>query len=380
MKIAFLSTFYPYRGGIAQFNANLYEELAKNHQVKAFTFSRQYPSLLFPGKTQYVTERDNAKVVESIPILDSINPFSYYKAAKKIAALEPDVVVMRYWVSYLAPSLGTVARLLRKRGIKVVTILDNVIPHERKFFDKPFAKWFLKHSNGCIAMTGSVLNDMLSLAPDKPYILQPHPPYDHFGMKMDKAEACERLGIANDGEMKTLLFFGLIRDYKGLDLLIEAMRHLDKSYRLIIAGESYGSFDKYQEQLQNIIAEDPSAADRIFVFNRYIDDDEVPAFFSASDLCVLPYKSATQSGITAISLHFEIPVVATRTGGLEETIEEPGIGILADEISAEGVVRAVESYFNHPDKSIFVENIRKLKEIMSWTSFAKAMTDFCEKL
>ena len=378
MKIAFLSTFYPYRGGIAQFNANLYEELAKDHQVKAFTFSRQYPSLLFPGKTQYVTERDNAKVIESIAVLDSINPFSYFSTAKKIANLEPDVVVMRYWVSYLAPALGTVARLLRKKGIKVIAILDNVIPHERKFFDKPFAKWFIKQCDGCIAMSSSVLGDMLGLTPEKPYILQPHPPYDHFGAKMEKDKACERLGIKPD--KKNLLFFGLIRDYKGLDLLIEAMGCLDDGYRLINAGESYGSFDKYQEQIENLIVENPSLAERIVIFNRYIDDDEVPAFFSASDLCVLPYKSATQSGITAVSLHFEIPVVATRTGGLEESIEEPGIGILADEISAEGVVRAIESYFNHPEKSIFVDNIRKVKEIMSWTSFAKALTEFCKSL
>ncbi len=378
MRIAYLSTFYPFRGGIAQFNANLYEELAKNHQVKAFTFSRQYPSLLFPGKTQYVTERDKAKVVESTALLDTINPFTYFSTAKKIASLEPDVVVMKYWMSYLAPSLGMVARLLRKKGIKVITILDNVIPHERKFFDKPFSKWFLQQNSGCIAMSSSVLEDMLSLTPDKPYILQPHPLYDHFGAKMDKEKACERLGIKPD--KKNLLFFGLIRDYKGLDLLIEAMKHLDDGYRLIIAGESYGSFDKYQEQIENIIAADPSAAERIIIFNRYIDDNEVPAFFSASDICVLPYKSATQSGITAISLHFEIPVIATRTGGLAETVEEPGIGIIAEEISAEGIAKAIKSYFNHPDKSIFVDNIRKLKETMSWKSFAKAMINFCESL
>ncbi|HOG40936.1 MAG TPA: glycosyltransferase, partial [Bacteroidales bacterium] len=152
------------------------------------------------------------------------------------------------------------------------------------------------------------------------------------------------------------------------------------SYRVIIAGESYGSFDKYRDQIANLVAKNHSLAERIVIFNRYIDDYEVPAFFSAADLCVLPYKSATQSGITAISLHFEIPVVATRTGGLEESIEEPGIGILADEISAEGVVRAIESYFSHPYKSLFTENIRKFKETMSWKSFAKALVNFCESL
>lgn len=368
MRIAYLSTFYPFRGGIAQFNADLLEEFGRHHEVKAFTFTRQYPSFLFPGKTQYVTPGDKAKKVDSEAILDTANPFSWRPAARKIAAWKPDLLVMKYWMSYLAPSLGTVARYLKRRGIPVVTVLDNVIPHEAKFFDKPFSRWFLRGNSGCVAMSEAVLKDMLSLTPDKPYILQPHPLYDHFGQKMDKRAAQEALGL--DPGKRTLLFFGLIRDYKGLDLLIDALPLLGEEYQLIIAGESYGSFEKYQAQIAA-----SGCADRIHIFNRYIDDEEVPQFFSAADLCVLPYKSATQSGITAISLHFDLPVVATPVGGLAESIEKPGIGLMTEGISAEAIAKTVRAFYAaNPDT--FVENIRQAKATMTWEVFAGKILDF----
>lgn len=365
MRIAYLSTFYPFRGGIAQFNADLLEEFGRHHEVKAFTFTRQYPSFLFPGKTQYVTESDKAKKVDSEAILDTANPFSWRPAARKIAAWKPDLLVMKYWMSYLAPSLGTVARYLKRRGIPVITVLDNVIPHETKFFDKPFSKWFLRGNSGCVAMSEAVLKDMLSLTPDKPYILQPHPLYDHFGQKMDKRAAQDALEL--DPQKRTLLFFGLIRDYKGLDLLIDALPLLGEQYQLVIAGESYGSFEKYQAQIAA-----SGCADRIKVFNRYIDDEEVPQFFSAADLCVLPYKSATQSGITAIALHFDVPVVATPVGGLAESIEKPGIGLMTSGISAEAIADAIRAFYAaNPDT--FVENIRQAKTAMTWEVFAKSL-------
>lgn len=368
MRIAYLSTFYPFRGGIAQFNADLLEEFGRHHEVKAFTFTRQYPSFLFPGKTQYVTESDKAKKVDSQAILDTANPFSWRPAARKIAAWKPDLLVMKYWMSYLAPSLGTVARYLKRRGIPVITVLDNVIPHEAKFFDKPFSRWFLRQNSGCVAMSEAVLKDMLSLTPDKPYILQPHPLYDHFGQKMDKRVAQEALGL--DPDKRTLLFFGLIRDYKGLDLLIDALPQLGDGYQLVIAGENYGSFDKYEAQIAA-----SGCADRIKVFNRYIDDEEVPKFFSAADLCVLPYKSATQSGITAIALHFDVPVVATPVGGLAESIEKPGIGLMTSGISAEAIADTVRAFYAAgPDT--FVENIRQTKATMTWEVFAGKILDF----
>ena len=365
MRIAFLSTFYPFRGGIAQFNANLYEEFSKQHEVKAFTFTRQYPGFLFPGKTQYVTPEDKAVQIDSEAILDTVNPFSWWSAARKIAAWKPDVVIMKYWMSYLSPSLGTVARLLRKKGIRVVTILDNVIPHETKFFDKPFSRWFLKQNSGCVAMSEAVRADARSLAPEVPCILQPHPLYDHFGQKFDKFTAREELFL--DPDLRTLLFFGLIRDYKGLDLLIDALPLLGEGYQLVVAGESYGKFDKYESRIAAT-----GLGANIKVFNRYIDDDEVPRFFSAADVCVLPYKSATQSGITGIALHFEVPVVATPVGGLTESVEGPGIGVMAKEVSPEALADAIRAFYAEgPDA--FTENIRKVKANLTWSAFAEAL-------
>lgn len=368
MRIAYLSTFYPFRGGIAQFNADLYEELARNHEVKAFTFTRQYPSFLFPGKTQYVTPEDKAKVIDSEAVLDTANPFSWFSAARRIASWKPDLLIMKYWMSYLAPSLGTTARLLRRKGIPSVTILDNVIPHESRFFDKPFSRWFLRQNSGCVAMSEAVLKDLLALAPDKPCILQPHPLYDHFGEKIGKADARQRLRL--DPDRKTLLFFGLIRDYKGLDLLIDAMPMLGAEYQLVIAGESYGSFERYERQIAA-----SGCADRIRVFNRYIGDEEVPVFFSAADLCVLPYKSATQSGITAIALHFDLPLAATPVGGLAESIEKPGIGVMADGISAEALARAVRS-FCAAGPDAFTDRIRAVKSSLTWPVFSERILDF----
>ena len=367
MRVAFLSTFYPFRGGIAQFNANLYEAMGRKHEVKAFTFTCQYPSFLFPGKTQYVTEQDKAKVIDSTAVLNTANPLTYFSTARKIAAWQPDVVVMKYWMSYFSPSLGTVAHILRRKGIKVVTILDNVIPHETKFFDKPFSKWFLKQNDLCVAMSGSVLADMLSLAPQVPHISQPHPLYDHFGEKMDRSQAQAQLGL--DADIKTLLYFGLIRDYKGLDLLIDAFGRLPEDYQLVIAGESYGSFDKYEQQ---IAALPESRRARIKVFNRYIGDEEVPAFFSAADVCVLPYRSATQSGITAISLHFDLPLVATPVGGLSQSIGEAGIGLMTRDSSPEAIADGINVYFSDaPDA--YLSSIASLKNIATWEKLSDAI-------
>lgn len=372
MKIAMLSTFYPFRGGIAQFNANLYEVLKKENEVLAYTFKRQYPNFLFPGKTQYVTPDDNARPIESIQMLDTANPLTYFKTARQINREKPDILIMKYWMSYFAPSLGTVANKVRKNGTKAITVLDNVIPHEQKFFDKPLTTWFLKQNDGFIAMSESVQNDLLSLYPKAKSILKPHPLYNHFGDKVEVIKARKSLEI--DPNKKTILFFGLIRDYKGLDLLIDAVSMLDDSYQLIIAGETYGSFDKYGEHIKK--ANNPG---RIKVFNRYISDNEVPLFFSAADVCVLPYRSATQSGITSIAYHFELPLIATNTGGLKESIEKPGVGLMIPEISASSIAETIEQFFNK-DRNIFTSNIQKEKSFLTWEHFAETLLSFAKEL
>jgi glycosyltransferase involved in cell wall biosynthesis len=371
MKIVYLSTFYPFRGGIAQFNANLYKELQKEHEVIPFTFKRQYPEFLFPGKTQYVTANDNAVPVDSIPVLDTANPLTYRINARKIAKTKPDVLIMKYWMTYFAPSLGSVANYLKKKGCKVVSILDNVIPHERRFFDKSLATWFLKQNSGFAVMSESVKDDLLSLKPDARFILQEHPLYNHFGEKIDKRFAIEELEL--NPEKKTLLFFGLIRDYKGLDLLIAAMSLLDESYQLVIAGESYGDFRKYRQTIES-----SPACSRIKTLNRYISDDEVPRLFSAADLLVTPYRSATQSGVIPVAYHFDVPVLATDVGGLKENIERAGTGIVCLP-DVESLSEGIRKFFQL-DRNIFIENIQKEKKALSWETFAGALTGFIESL
>lgn len=375
MKIAILSCFHPFRGGIAQFNANLFSELGKEHEVRAFNFTRQYPSFLFPGKTQYVTAEDEAVPVESQALLDTANPFTWGRAAKEIAAWKPDVLVMRYWMSYFGPSLGSVARRMPPGCLKI-GILDNVIPHEPHFFDAPLTRWFLKSLDGCVTLCDEVASDLLKLRKDAPYTVLPHPVYTHFGEKISREEAEDLTGLPHGDNYRTLLFFGLIREYKGLDILIKAMSLLGPDYRLVIAGEPYGPFDKYAELIEK--SGDPS---RFHVFPQYIRDSEVRKYFCAADLTVLPYRSATQSGISAVSHHFEVPMVVTDVGGLKETIGDKGTGIVCAECTPECVAEAIKGYFARPEtRADMVDNIRKENERLSWNRFCKDLVGFIDSL
>ena len=368
MKIAYLSCFYPYRGGIAQFNAHLLEALGKENEVRAFNFTRQYPGFLFPGQTQYVTPQDKATPVESTRLLDSANPLTWRSTGRTILRWNPDLVVFSYWNSYFVPSLLPTARLLRRHGVRTVTVVHNAIPHEPKIYDKPLARRFFRQSDILVSMCDAVTADIRSLCPHANIVQWPHPVYDHFGEKMDRTEARQSLGI--DTQKRTLLFFGLIRDYKGLDLLIDAMPLLGPDYQLVIAGECYGSFDKYKTQIAA-----SGCADRIHVFTRYIDDAEVPRFFSAADLCVLPYRSATQSGITAIALHFEVPLVATPVGGLAESIERPGIGLMTEGISDKALAAAIARIWEK-GPACYAEHICSYKKDLRWDVFAQKILDF----
>lgn len=372
-RIAFLSTFYPFRGGIAQFNALLFRAFEEEgHKVTAYTFKRQYPNILFPGETQFVTEADKVDEIPSTRLLDTINPFTYLKTARKIKADKPTIFLTKYWMTFFGPSLGAVAKRM-KPGIKRISILDNVIPHEKRFFDKMANRYFLKHNDGFIVMSDKVLEDLLSLKPDAKYLRIDHPVYDHFGEIQEAGAAREKLGIPADA--KVALFFGFIREYKGLDLIIEAMSDLPEDVHLVVAGEVYGTFDKYQE----LIDQSP-AKDRIHLFNQYIADDQVSDFFSAADVCVLPYKGATQSGITAISHHFNLPIIATDVGGLKESIKHGETGLIVNEPKKELIAASVQEYFNFGHKEKFAVNIQKEKEENSWENFGKRIIEFAEQL
>ncbi len=373
MKIAVLSCFPPYRGGISQFNTSLYEELAKTHDVAAFNFSRQYPEFLFPGKTQYIEEEGYTPPFETRRILDTINPFSYIRTAKAIRKWKPDLLIMRYWMPFFAPSQGFVARRM-KRYCKVISILDNVTPHERMPFARTLTRYFLSGNHAYITLCNAVKDDLLSFRPDARNIVSPHPIYSNFGEKLDRNEAAASLGL--DHSKKTLLFFGLIREYKGLDILIEAFSKLDAGYQLLIAGETYGSFDRYR----TLIDASPNK-DRIHLFNRFIDDSEVNKYFSASDLCVLPYRTATQSGISSISYHFDLPMVTTSVGGLKEMIGDSGTGIVTEEISPDAIAEAIERYFGDETlRKKCTDCIVSEKQRLSWVTFCKNLINLYKEL
>ena len=373
MKISYLSTFYPFRGGITQFNTSLYKILEEKHEVRAYTFTRQYPDVFFPGTTQYVTESDTTERVSAKQTLDSINPFSYYQTASLIASFTPDLLLMKFWMPFFSPSLGTVANRLRKKGTKVITVLDNLIPHEKRLGDIQLIKYFLKRNDGFIAMSHAVKKDLLDLKPDAKYTLKPHPIYDHFGNSMNTGEARKKLGIPDD--KKVILFFGFIRSYKGLDLAIEAMAYLPDDYLLVVAGEMYGKFDEYQTLI------DQTGTDgKIKLFIRYINDNEVPAFFSAADAAVLPYKSATQSGIAQIAYHFNLPLIATNVGGLSEIIENGKTGLVLDHNTGEELAAKIKYYFDHKLKETFVKAITRKKEEFTWKAFADEVIQLYQKL
>lgn len=373
MRIALLSCFYPFRGGISQFNASLYQELSKTDTVRAFNFKRQYPGFLFPGKTQYVTKDDDAAPIDSTAVLDTANPFTYRKTYKAIRDWNPDLVIISYWMSYFAPSLGFIARRLKKH-CKVVSVLHNVVPHEPMFFDKPLTRYFLSGCSGHAALCEEVAEDLRKLDPKARSVSLFHPVYSHFGERVPRAEAEKKLGL--EPGKKNLLFFGLIREYKGLDILLKAFAQLDDSYVLIVAGEPYGSFEKYRKLIDS-----SPAKDRIKLFTKYIKDSEVKYYFSASDLAVLPYRSATQSGISAISNHFEVPMVVTDVGGLRQTVGDTGTGLVAERPDEESILKEIRKFFSNDNlRTLCVNSIRVEKDRLSWKTFSKRLLDFTDNM
>lgn len=372
MRIAFLSTFYPFRGGIAQFNTELYKALQTKHAVNAYNFTTLYPDFLFPGSSQFVLPGENTSQIPSERVLSSINPLTFFKSASQIKKFNPDLVLSAYWMPFFAPSMGTVIKLLNKR-YKTISILNNISPHEPRIGDRALNRYFLSQNRGFVVMSDTVKKDLLDIIPNAKYVYHQHPIYSHFGEKIEMTVARQRLNLPLN--KKLLLFFGFIRDYKGLDLLIEAVAKLNDEYMLVIAGESYGSFEKYSRQIESLGVEN-----KIALHIRYISEEEVPLFFSCADVCVLPYKSATQSGITSIAYHFDLPLIATDTGGLKETIPPDTTGIIVDFPDAGLIAKAIEFYFSQNLKLKFQEGIKSLKNQLSWNSLAKAIIEFAQSL
>jgi len=367
MKIVLVGPFPPYRGGISMFNYSLANELSQSNEVHRISFSLQYPRLLFPGKTQYFDFEGK----QSKAMINSINPFSWKKTVKFINSQTPDVVIFQYWMPFLAPCLGFIAKRLRKKRVKVISVLHNVKPHENHIGDKRLSRYFLKQNDGFVVMSKAVRDDLLSFIPDAKYILHPFPIDSQFGDSIDQIEARKKIGIPLD--KKVLLFFGLIRNYKGLDLVVDAFNKLSDEYFLVIAGESYGKFDNYQKQIDS-----NTNKERIMKHIKFIADDQVSFFISAADLNVLPYKTATQSAVVAMAYQFDLPVLVTDVGGLKGMVEPYGTGVVVDTPDSVLISEGIETFFNDNMESNCKNNIQKYKTDYSWDNFAKVVLELVE--
>ena len=303
MRIAFITPFPPYRGGISKHSENIYNQIKIKHHIEIFNFKRQYPNILFPGKTQYIS---NFKfdLYKSNQIIDSINPITWYKTANAIIDGEFDKVIFRFWHPFFCPAYITICRRLKKlnKNIKLYAICDNIIPHETFFYQRNLIKRFLNYIDKNIVMSDQVEKELISINDNYNYVKLFLPILDDLGPKLSKNNACKSINI--DSAKINFLFFGLIRDYKGLDILLKAINNLDpvinSNINLIIAGEFYDKVYKYNNICKNT---------NVYLFNRYIPDDEVNMYFSASDYVILPYKTASQSGIIPMAYHFNLPVI-----------------------------------------------------------------------
>ena len=369
MKVIIVGTAYPYRGGLSAFNERLaYEYLQRGDEVEIYTFTLQYPSFLFPGKTQY-SDEPAPKGLTIHRRINSINPFNWLKTGREIARKRPDLLITKFWLPFMAPCLGTIERRVRRNGhTRIVSILDNIIPHEHRPGDRIFARYFVRSTDAFVAMSRSVLDDLNLFDTKKPRRFCPHPLYDHYGDILPKEEARRMVGIDTDG--RYVLFFGFIRSYKGLDLLLDAMadpRIAQRDIRLIVAGEFYGDPKPYMEQIERL-----GIADRIKLCTDFIPDSQVNRYFCAADLVAQPYKSATQSGVTQIAFHFEKPMLVTDVGGLAEIVPDGKIGYVVQP-DAHQIADAIVRYYDEQREAPFTEAVRHEKQKYSWDKMVEAI-------
>ncbi len=364
MKIVILSAAYPFRGGIANFTNLLAANLKQNNDVVVYTFTRQYPDLLFPGKTQMEPETGQ-KPITSIRTLDSINPLSWKKTGKLIKRENPDLLIFNFWMPFFAPSFGTVAKIVKKNsGVKTLAICHNIVPHESKPGDVFLTKYFLSKIDYFVLLSEKVKEELLKLKPRANYKVLFHPVYSSFGNAVSKKEAKERLNIDAG---KVLLFFGLVREYKGLDVLLEAIAKVknQSDVKLIVAGEFYDSKNKYLRMIKDLNIEQ-----NVSVIDKYIESDEVKYYFSAADAVVLPYKEATQSGIVQVAVNFAKPLIGTTAGGLKEIIEDNVNGFLVQPGNPDDLANAIIKFYTEDKEEEFSANIVKISEKFSWQKFS----------
>lgn len=371
MKIISIGPAYPYRGGLASFNDRLTAQFVKEgHDIEIFTFSLQYPKLLFPGKTQYTDGPKPGEIIISRTI-NSINPSNWFATGLKIKKLKPDILLIRFWLPFMGPCFGTIARIAKSNDhTKVICIFDNVIPHEKRAGDQVLTRYFTGCVDGAIVMSKSVGDDLLKFRAKIPIKLSPHPLFDNYGKMLERNEAIITLKLNVSDSF--LLFFGFIRGYKGLDLLIQAFsdkRLRNRNLKLIVAGEFYEDDTPYKSLVKKAGLEN----DVIF-YDHFIKDNEVNLFFSLADLVVQPYKSATQSGVTQIAYFFEKPMLVTDVGGLREIVPDGKCGyVVKPEPSA--IADAIVDFFENNRKEFFTEGVKIEKEKFSWDKMTAAIME-----
>lgn len=369
-NIVIIGPAHPLRGGLASYDERLAREF--NHQgyhATIYTFSYQYPGFLFPGTTQFSTEPKPADLDIRIRI-NSINPLNWVAVGNELRKLKPDIIIVRYWLPFMGPCFGTILRRVRKnRHTKIVCIADNVMPHEKRPGDNIFTSYFLKPVDAFITMSEKVLGQLGELVPNKPASYIPHPLYDHFGEIISKDEACKFLGI--NPQKRIILFFGFIRKYKGLDILLKAMKLLlnrqsNRDLMLLIAGEFYEDRKNYETLLT-----DPQLAGNLIIHTQFIPDSKVKYYLCAADCTVQPYRNATQSGVTPLSYHFEVPLIVTKVGGLPAMVPDHRVGLLA-EPTPEDIAQKIEEYFTL-GKEFFLPGLREEKKKYSWQKMVEGI-------
>ncbi len=374
-KIVIIGTAYPFRGGLAAFNERLAREFIRaGYQVRIETFTLQYPGFLFPGKTQYA-DWEKPEGLEIVRSVSSVNPFTWIKTGRRIQKEKPDIVLFKYWLPFMAPCFGTLARIIRKNGYtRIIGVADNIIPHEKRIGDVSLTSCFIKTLDGMVAMSKSVQEEVALFRKDLPTTRCPHPVFDNFGESLERKEALKKLSLKED--FNYFLFFGFIRDYKGLDWLLEAFadaRLREFPVKLIVAGEFYTDPAPYHALIKQ-----RNLSDHIILKTDFIPDEEVKLYFSAADMVVQPYKSATQSGVTQIGYQFDKPMLVTRVGGLPEMIPDQKIGYVVSP-EPEAIADALYDFLKNNRKEAFTVQVKKEKQKFLWSSMVSAILEVCNQ-
>lgn len=346
---------------MASFNERLaYQLQSEGHTITLYSFSLQYPSFLFPGTTQYSTEAPPPNLNIKVAI-NSINPFNWIKVGNKIKKAKADIVIVRYWLPFMGPCLGTILRRAKKnKHSKIICIADNIIPHEKRIADNLFTKYFVKPVDAFICMSEKVKQDIRIFDNQKPVALVPHPMYDNFGEKVETTVAREKLKIAKDDFV--ILFFGFIRKYKGLDIYLKALPEIVKNVpnaKLLVAGEYYGNEAEYHQLIEKL-----ALKEHLILHTNFIANNDIKYYFGAADMVVQPYRNATQSGVTPLAYHFETPMLVTNVGGLPDMVPSEKIGLIAEPTAADLAEKTIAFY--KKGKSFFTPALIEQKKMYSW--------------